>query len=102
MASGIDERLTEIEARHDAVSAEMASPDVAQDLDRLRDLGRAYAELDEVVRPYREYREVVKAASDARELAEAEDDPEMGAFFREEATARRRAPPGFAPGWRAS
>jgi peptide chain release factor 1 len=85
MATGIDERLTEIEARHDAVAAEMASPDVAQDLDRLRDLGRAFAELDEIVRPYREYRELFRAAADARELAEAEDDLEMAAFFREEA-----------------
>jgi len=85
MASGIDERLAEIEARHEAVSAEMASPDVAQDLDRLRDLGRAYSELDEIVRPFREYRDVLTAASDARELAEAEDDAEMAAFFREEA-----------------
>ena len=92
MAPGIDERLTEIEARHEAVSAEMASPDVAQDLDRLRDLGRAYSELDEIVRPYREYREVVRAASDARELAEAEEDPEMATFFREEADrAQERA-----------
>ena len=85
MASGIDERLSEIEARHDAVAAEMASPDVAQDPERLRDLGRAFAELDEIVRPYREYLEVSRAGSDARELADAEADPEMAGFFREEA-----------------
>jgi peptide chain release factor 1 len=85
MASGIDERLNEIEARHDAVAAEMASPDVAQDPERLRDLGKAFAELDEIVRPYRAYLEVSRAAVDAHELAEAEPDPEMAAFFREEA-----------------
>jgi peptide chain release factor 1 len=85
MSSGIDERLSEIEARHDAVAAEMASPDVAQDPERLRDLGKAFAELDEIVRPYREYLQVSRAAADARELAEAEPDPEMAAFFREEA-----------------
>ena len=35
----------------------MASPDVASDPDRLRDLGRAFAELDDIVRPYRAYLE---------------------------------------------
>ena len=39
----MQERLKEIEARYDAIEAEMAAPDAASDLDRLRDLGRSYA-----------------------------------------------------------
>jgi peptide chain release factor 1 len=85
MAEGIEARLDEIEARHAQVQAEMASPGVATDPDRLRALGKAFAELDEIVRPYREYREVIRQAAEARELGAAETDPEMAAFLTEEA-----------------
>ncbi|HYJ60196.1 MAG TPA: peptide chain release factor 1 [Actinomycetota bacterium] len=85
MAEGIDARLDEIAVRHDQVQAEMASPDVATDPDRLRDLGRAFAELDDIVRPYRAYREARRQAEEARELAAAETDPDMAAFLGEEA-----------------
>ena len=44
----------EIEARFEQVQAEMAEPDVAADLDRLRQLGKDFAELQEIVAPYRE------------------------------------------------
>ncbi len=92
MAPGIDERLQEIEARYEAVSSAMASPDAGSDPDRLRDLGRSFSELEEIVGPYREYRAAAAAATDARELAEAEADPEMADFFRDEADrAQERA-----------
>ena len=85
MADGIDQRLREIEARLGSVEAEMASPGTAADPDRLRVLGKRFAELQEVVVPYREYREAVGQADDARELAGSEADPDMAAYFREEA-----------------
>jgi peptide chain release factor 1 len=78
-------RLDEIEARFEAVQAEMATPDVASDPDRLRELGKAYAELGEVVRPYREYRAALVEAAEARELAAQEQDAEATAFYAEEA-----------------
>jgi peptide chain release factor 1 len=81
----MQERLKEIEARYDAIEAEMAAPDVASDLDRLRDLGRSHSELQEIVVPYRAWREAQRQADDARELAKAESDPEMAAYFRDEA-----------------
>jgi peptide chain release factor 1 len=81
----MQERLKEIEARYDAIEAEMAAPDAASDLDRLRDLGRSYAELQEIVVPYRAWRDAQRQADDARELAKAESDPEMAAYFRDEA-----------------
>jgi peptide chain release factor 1 len=80
-----EDRLDEIEQRHRAVEAEMASPGVAADPDRLRTLGKTYAELDEVVRPYREYRAALVEAADARELAAQEQDEEAASFYREEA-----------------
>jgi peptide chain release factor 1 len=85
MAEGIDVRLEEVAARHAQVQAEMASPDVVTDPTRLRDLGKAFAELDEIVKPYEAYREVLRQSQEAHGLAEAETDPEMAAYLREEA-----------------
>jgi peptide chain release factor 1 len=81
----MQERLEEIEARYDAVSAEMAEPDVASDPDRLRTLGRSFAELQEIVVPYRAWREARRQAEVALELVKAESDPDMAAYFRDEA-----------------
>jgi peptide chain release factor 1 len=85
MAEGIEARLDEIAARHAQVQAEMASPDVATDPDRLRELGKAFAELDEIVRPYRAYQDAVRQAAEARDMAGPESDDEMSAFLAEEA-----------------
>ena len=85
MASEMDERLQEIEARYEAVSAEMTSPDVSSDPGRRRDLGKSFSELEAIVLPYREYRDAAHRAEEARDLAKAEDDAEMAAYFREEA-----------------
>jgi peptide chain release factor 1 len=85
MAQGIDARLDEIVARHAQVQDEMSAPDVASDPTRLRDLGKAFAELDEIVRPYRAYRELLRQAAEAEEMAVAESDPEMVAYLHAEA-----------------
>jgi peptide chain release factor 1 len=85
MAEGIDEKLDALEARHEEMAAEMASPDVAADHDRLRDLGRRYAELGEVVGAYREYKRIRQQSEEARGLAKAERDAEIAAYFRDEA-----------------
>ena len=63
----------------------MAEPNVATDPERLRSLGKAFAELEEIVAPYRDYRDAVQQAADARELAAHEDDPDMVAYLEEEA-----------------
>jgi len=85
VSDDFDTRLGEIEARHERISADMAEPGVATDPERLRSLGKAYAELDEIVAPYREYREAMQQAGDARELAARESDAEMVAFLEDEA-----------------
>jgi peptide chain release factor 1 len=85
VSDDFDARLGEIEARHERISTEMAEPGVATDPERLRSLGKAYAELDEIVAPYREYREAMQQAGDARELAARESDAEMVAFLEDEA-----------------
>ena len=84
-ASDLDRRLGELEAAYDAVTAEMSTPAAAGDPDKLRDLGRRYAELEAVVKPFRAFREARDAAAEARELASTDSDPEMSAYFEEEA-----------------
>src|SRR5690242_21694127 len=84
MARGMDDRLAEIEARYAQVEAEMASPQVATDPERLRDLGKAHAELGEIVGPYRELKVVREHAAEARELGGDAADPEMAAYLAEE------------------
>jgi peptide chain release factor 1 len=87
-----EDRLQEIEARFEQVQAEMSSVEAATDPDRMRTLGQAFAELEQIVRPYREYRRAITDASEARELAAAETDPELAEGFAEEArTASERA-----------
>ncbi|HEY7668584.1 MAG TPA: peptide chain release factor 1 [Actinomycetota bacterium] len=80
-----DARLREIEARYETISQEMATPEVAADPDRIRTLGKAFAELQEIVVPYRTYRDALRQAEEARDLASSESDPEMAAFLQEEA-----------------
>ncbi|HZT10237.1 MAG TPA: PCRF domain-containing protein, partial [Actinomycetota bacterium] len=85
MASGIETKLDEIEETYEQAAAELASPDVAADPDRLRDLGKRFAELQDVVMPYREYKTLSAQAREARELAKGEADPEMAAYVHDEA-----------------
>jgi peptide chain release factor 1 len=85
-------RLREVLARYERVTAEMAEPAVASDPERLRSLGKAFAELEGIVGPYRRYQEAARQAEDASELAAGEHDPEMVAFLEQEAAqARERA-----------
>jgi peptide chain release factor 1 len=81
----LETRLAEVEARYEQVQAEMAEPDVASDPDRLRRLGKDFADLQEIVVPYREYRDARRQAEEARALAKDEGEPEMAAFLQEEA-----------------
>src|SRR6476659_10607312 len=84
MARRMEDRLAEIEARYAQVEAEMATPEVASDPERLRDLGKAYAELGEIVRPYRELKAVREQTAEARELGRDAADTEMAAYLAEE------------------
>jgi peptide chain release factor 1 len=88
----MNERLEAIEARYEELSRELASPQVASDPARLRDLGKQHSELHDVVLAYRAFREAVRQAEEARLMAKEEKDPEMAEFLRvEEAEAEQRA-----------
>ena len=88
----LDERLAELEARLEQVQTDLASPETAGDPERMRTLGKAFAELDPVVRTYRGFRQAQQDAAEATELANAERDPELAEGFHQEAlSAAERA-----------
>src|SRR5213593_548870 len=95
----LESRLSDIEQRYDRLSAEMASPDVAADRDRLRRLGKDIAELGEIVGPYREYKDARRQAEEAGAMAAGERDPEMAEYFRQEARAAGERAASLRPGW---
>jgi peptide chain release factor 1 len=77
------ERLRDIEARFEELTALLADPEVVADRRRLQELGRERAGLEETVRLYRRYRECEAALADARALARDADE-ELRALGREE------------------
>ena len=86
------ERLDEIERLYEELSAELATPEVAADPNRLRELGKRHAEVAEVVTTYRRYREALAQLDEARALAHEERDAEMLEFLHaEERSAAERA-----------
>ena len=88
----MDQKLEEIEAKYEDLTRQLSQPDVASDPNRLRELGRAHSELEEIVRAYRELKKARADAEEARGLAKEEKDPDSEAFYRTEAEgAKRRA-----------
>src|SRR5439155_16497181 len=65
--------------------AALPAPNIGAEPDRLRDRGKRFAELQDVVVPYRENKAVSTQAREARDLTKGEADPEMAAYFHDEA-----------------
>lgn len=86
------ERLEGIEQKYDELTRQLSHPDVASDPNRLRELGRAHRELEEIVQAYRELKKARSDAEEARGLAKEEQDPESQTFYRAEMeSAEKRA-----------
>ncbi len=79
------DRLSELEARYEALAGQMATPGVASDPSALASLGRELARLEPVVAATREYREVGEALEATRGMLH---DPDEGvrALARDEIT----------------
>jgi peptide chain release factor 1 len=69
------DRLREIEARYEALTASMASPDIATDPGRLGDLGRELARLEPIVAAIRAWSGVREELATTREMVR---DPDEG------------------------
>ena len=88
----MDEKREGIEAKYEELTRQLSQPDVASDPNRLRELGRAHRELEEIVQAYRELKKARADAEEARGLAKEEQDAESQAFYRAEMdSAEKRA-----------
>ena len=67
------ERIDEIEARYDALEEQLASPDVASNPDRLRELTVELAELRDVVQTYRGWKSLRAQVAENTELLDDGD-----------------------------
>ncbi|HXH23298.1 MAG TPA: peptide chain release factor 1 [Dehalococcoidia bacterium] len=81
------DKLKAIEERFDAITEEMARPDVVGDYQRLQALAKERAALEDVVSLYREYRRVTDEIEDARSLLHEGSDPEIARLAKEEIEA---------------
>ncbi|MCC6178509.1 MAG: peptide chain release factor 1 [Chloroflexi bacterium] len=78
------QRLAEMKQRYDAISAELAKPEVTSDPDALQRFGREQSDLYEPVAKYERYEAVEQELHDAQTMLEDGLDEEMRAFVRDE------------------
>ena len=77
------ERLAEIEARYEELTALLSDPEVVADHRRVEEIARERSSLEQVVTLFRAYRETQLALDDARAL-QRDADPEMRELGQEE------------------
>jgi peptide chain release factor 1 len=82
----LEQKLTTMQARYDALTERLADPSIFSDPTQYQQTAREHASLRDVVAAAGEYRRVAREAADAAELADAEDDAEL----RELAQTERR------------
>src|SRR5437016_2007108 len=78
------ERLDQIEAKYEELQARLSDPQVTSSPDALRELGKANAEIEDIVLKYRRYRQALAEAASARQMAQEESDKEMKALAESE------------------
>ena len=91
MNPSIREKLERISNRFGEVTALLSDPQIQDDQERFRDLGREYAQLEAVVTCYRRFQKVEDEIASAEEMLA---DPEIADLAREEiaaGSARREA-----------
>ncbi|HEX2095682.1 MAG TPA: peptide chain release factor 1, partial [Longimicrobiaceae bacterium] len=87
----MEDRIREIERRHEELSQRLADPAVIADPSRLRELSREHSHLSEVVETAARLRRVRKELDDAHTLLEdAGDDAELRAMAEAEAESLAR------------
>jgi peptide chain release factor 1 len=78
------DRLAELEARYEEVSAELSTPEAAANPSRLAELGRELSRLEPIVTDLRAWRSIQSQLDGARAMAD-DPDEEMRTMAREEA-----------------
>jgi peptide chain release factor 1 len=81
------EKLEQIEARYEALAAELSTPEVYSDQANYAKLSKQHRSLGEMVSKYREWRQLKSELSGAKELLDSSDDEEMRELARGEMAA---------------
>lgn len=80
------DKLREIEARHQQLSEQLSSQEVASDMQQLKTLSKQYKELGTIVEAGKLYQAALAQLDSARELLTTEHDEEMREMAKEEIT----------------
>ena len=83
MKPSILQKLESLRDRYEEVGHLLSDPDVIGDQDKVRNLSKEYAELEEVAKAYSDYEQAVSDQEEAEVLA-SDDDPDMRAMGQEE------------------
>jgi peptide chain release factor 1 len=76
------DKLEQIEARYEALTEELSSPDVYSDPANYAKLSKQHRSLGEIVSKYREWKQIRSEVAGAKELLETADDEEMRELAR--------------------
>lgn len=79
----MQDKLRALEDRYEGLNAEMARPELATDYQRLQELAKERATLDQVVTLYRRLRDLDEQIAEAREMAN-DSDAELSRMARDE------------------
>ena len=78
------EKLEQIEARYDELTAQLSSADVVSDSARFQKLAKTHAEMGQMVAKYREWKEIEKGLRDTKQMLVESDDAEMKQLAHDE------------------
>ena len=78
------EKLDQIEARYQELTAQISSPEVLGDSARYQKLARTHADLAQVVEKYRELKEIEKSLRETKQMLMESEDAEIKQLAHEE------------------
>ncbi|HEY2382921.1 MAG TPA: peptide chain release factor 1 [Terriglobia bacterium] len=78
------DKLRAVEARYDALTQELANPEVVSDSKRYQKTAKTHSDLGQLVSKYREYKDLDRGINDTRVMVREETDPELKAMAEEE------------------
>jgi peptide chain release factor 1 len=78
------EKLDQVEARYEELTAQLSSPEVLADSTRIQKLAKMHAELSEIVKKYRAWKQIDAQLREAKQLAAESSDAEMRQLAHDE------------------
>ena len=89
----MDEKLTEIQARFELLTAQLEAPEIYEDTARYTELAREHKELAPVVEAWQKVRHLREIIDGAQRIADTETEPELVELAREELTEAQNVLP---------